>query len=26
VLLTSTLTGRSASATAIQTVDAWRNS
>ena len=26
VLLTSTFTGRSASATAIQTVDAWRNS
>ncbi len=26
VLLTSTSTGRSASATAIQTVDAWRNS
>ena len=26
VLLTSSLTGRSASATAIQTVDAWRNS
>jgi Flp pilus assembly protein TadG len=26
VLLTSTLTGRSASATTIQTVDAWRNS
>ena len=26
VLLTSTLTGRNASATAVQTVDAWRNS